>query len=335
MPIGKPIDIKAPLGLPPVPIPTDNPPTEETVALGRLLFFDKILSKDRTLSCSSCHDPETALTDSRQFSQGVNDGKGTRNAMTILNAAYNSTQFWDGRALSLEDQTRGPVPNNVEFAHSLIGVERRLAANPKYVKLFAQAFGPGRITYDMVAKSIASYERTLLSGNSPFDKYMYGNDKSAMTPAAIRGLELFKMITLDSPNCVSCHRIEPGYATLIETRFHNTGVAWDVVTQNYKDPGRESVTQAPKDRGAFKVVTLRNIAQTAPYMHDGSLKTLEEVVDFYFKGGRPNPLVSGVMPHPGIHEIAHDKQARAKADLVEFLKALTGDIPPQAKAPKN
>jgi cytochrome c peroxidase len=333
IPLGKRVNIAPPLGLPPVSIPDDNPPTEETIALGRRLFFDPILSRDGKMSCATCHDPKTALSDARQFSDGFRGAKGTRNAMAVVNAAFNFSQFWDGRAESLEQQAEGPVQNPIEMAHTLVGVERKLAANPKYAARFAEAWGPGAITYEMVAKSLASYERTLLSGNSPFDRYFYGGDKSAMSESAVRGLELFQNILLDAPNCVSCHRIEPKYATFTEVRFHNTGVAWNLDRQAFTDNGHYEVSRMEKDRGAFKVPTLRNIALTAPYMHNGSMKTLEEVVDFYFDGGRPNPRLSGVMPHHGMPAIPKEQQPQAKKDLVEFMKALTGEIPAGATPP--
>lgn len=327
IPIGKPITIKPPLGLPPVPFPPDNPPTAETIRLGRKLFFDPILSADGKISCSSCHNPKTAFTDPRVFSIGIGGKVGSRNSMTLLNAAYHPTMFWDGRSPNLEDQAGGPVVNPLEMDHSLVGVERRLAASSEYQRLFAEAFGPGPISWEMVAKSLASYERTLLSGNSPFDRYQFGGDKKAMSAAAIRGLNLFLDNTLDGPNCISCHRIGEDSATFTETRFHNTGVAWNPATQRFTDDGHFTVSQHPKDRGAFKVVTLRNVALTAPYMHNGSIKTLEESVKFYFDGGRPNPLLSGVVPHPGVPNIEKAKQAAAIEDLVEFLKALTGTLP--------
>jgi cytochrome c peroxidase len=333
VPIGKTVTITPPLGLPPVTYPGDNPPTAETIFLGRKLFFDPILSKDNTVACASCHDPEAAFSDPRRFSPGVGEQVGNRQAMPVLNAAYHLTQFWDGRARTLEEQAEGPIQNPIEMASSLIAVERKLSANPQYVELFAKAFGPGRITYQMVTKSIASYERTLLSGNSPFDRYYYGKDKTAMSPAAIRGMEFFMDRTLVGPNCVSCHRIEDNYAIFTEPRFHNTGVAWDETKGVFQDLGRVSVTGATKDSGAFKVTTLRNIALTAPYMHDGSMKTLEEIVDFYLEGGRHNVYLSGVMPHPPVTFVTKDKLPQAKADIVEFLKALTGEMPKDAVPP--
>lgn len=334
VPIGKPVKIPTPLGLPPVPIPKDNPPTAETIALGRKLFFDKMLSRDSTLSCGSCHDPKAGMADPNPVSAGFLKLKGNRNAPTVLNSAYNPSQFWDGRALSLEQQTEGVVNNPIEFAHSLIGVERRLAASPEYVKLFEKAWGPGPITYEMAAKSIASYERTLVSGNSKFDRYYYGGDKAAMPESAIRGLKFFLNPSLKAANCVSCHRIDEEHSTFGEERFHNTGVAFDPKSLKILDLGRNAITKDPTLVGAFRTVTLRNIALTAPYMHDGSMKTLEEVIDFYFDGGRPNQYISHDMPAPGLPEIPKAEQAQAKKDLVEFLKCLTGDMPPGMNPPQ-
>lgn len=333
-PIGKPIEIPAPLGLPPVPIPPDNPPTAETVALGQRLFFDKILSRDRSLSCASCHDPKHGMADPNPNSNGYRDQKGNRNAPTVLNAAYASPLFWDGRAPTLEKQAEGPVENPIELAHSLIGVERRLMSNPTYVALFAKAWGPVPITYELAAKSIASYERTLVSGNSPFDRYYFGGDKSAMNASAIRGLKLFLDPSLRAANCISCHRIDDTHATFTEARFHNTGVAFDPATGKIKDPGRAAINGDGRLNGGFRTVTLRNIALTAPYMHDGSMKTLEEVIDFYFEGGRTNGSISNDMPQPGLPDIPKDQQAQAKKDLVEFMKALTGDMPAGAAPPR-
>jgi len=337
-PIGKPVAIPAPLGLPPVPIPADNPPTAETIALGRKLFFDKLFSRDNSISCASCHDPKFAMADPRQFSLGVGGAPGTRNAPAVVNAVFNNTQFWDGRAVSLEQQAEGPTANPVEFQHSLVGVERRLNADPNYVALFERAWGPGPITYEMVEKSIASYERTLVAGNSPFDRYYYGGDTTALSASAIRGLKLFLNPSLNGPSCVSCHRIDPQFATFTDVRFHNTGIAWDPVAQAMKDIGRQAV--APNERGiqtigAFKPPTLRNIALTAPYQHDGSMKTLEEVVDFYFQGGRKNPSLSQDMPRLPFEAsiVPPGTEAQAKADIVEFLKALTSDPPEGASAP--
>jgi cytochrome c peroxidase len=337
-PIGQPLTIPTPLGLPPVPIPADNPPTAETVALGRRLFFDKVLSRDNTISCASCHDPKGGMADPRAVSLGVGGATGTRNAPTVLNAAYNFLQFWDGRAPTLEKQAEGPVPNPVEMQHSLAGVERRLNADPTYVAQFAAAWGPGPILYEMVEKSIASYERTLITGNSPFDRYFYGGDATAMSASAIRGMRLFMNPSLNGPGCVNCHRMDQRNALFDDVRFHNTGIAWDPVRNVMVDIGRQAI--APNERGiqtngAFRSPTLRNIALTAPYQHDGSQKTLEEVIDFYFQGGRKNPSLSQDMPRLPFEAsiVPPGAEAQAKTDLVEFLRALTSELPAGASAP--
>jgi len=192
VPIGIPVKIKAPLGLPPVPIPPDNPPTAEMIALGRRLYYDPTLSADNTIACASCHDPAFGFTDGKQFSEGVNRKKGGRNAPTVLNAAYYTSQFWDGRAPTLEKQAEGPVQNPVEMAHTLEGVERKLTADPSYRSAFEKAFGTGPITYEKVEKAVASFERTVITGNSPFDRYLYGGDKTALSASARRGLEVFR-----------------------------------------------------------------------------------------------------------------------------------------------
>jgi cytochrome c peroxidase len=337
-PIGKPVVIPKQLGLPPVAIPADNPPTAETIALGRRLFFDKIFSRDNTVSCASCHDPKFAMADPRQFSLGVGNAAGNRNAPAIFNAAYNTSQFWDGRATSLEQQAEGPVGNPLEMQHSLVGVERRLSADPTYVAQFAAAWGPGAITYEMVEKSIASYERTLITGNSPFDRYFYGGDATAMSASAIRGMRLFMNPSLNGPGCVNCHRMDQRNALFDDVRFHNTGIAWDPVRNVMVDIGRQAI--APNERGiqtngAFRSPTLRNIALTAPYQHDGSQKTLEEVIDFYFQGGRKNPSLSQDMPRLPFEAsiVPPGAEAQAKTDLVEFLRALTSELPAGASAP--
>src|SRR5271169_4200501 len=179
MPIGKPVTVKAPLGLPPIPIPPDNPLTAETIALGRRLYYDPILSADMTVSCASCHDPRFGFADARPFSEGVGHKTGARHSPPVVNSAYFKVQFWDGRSPSLENQAEGPVQNPVEMANTLSTVEQRLNADPSYKEDFAKAWGPKPITYEMVEKSIASFERTVISGNSPFDRWKYGHDEKA------------------------------------------------------------------------------------------------------------------------------------------------------------
>ena len=285
IPIGKTVEIKAPLGLPPVPIPADNPPTAETIALGRRLYYDPILSVDNTIACASCHSPQFGFTDGKRFSEGVKKQLGGRNAPTVINSAYYSLQFWDGRAPSLEKQAEGPVQNSVEMTHTLEGVEKALNASASYRADFEKAFGPGPITYEMVEKSIATFERTVLSGNSPFDRYLYGGDKKALSDSARRGLEVFR--DPKRGNCAVCHSIGEKDSLFTDNKFHNIGVG--VKDEKLLDLGRFLITKVEADSGAFKTPTLRHITQTGPYMHDGSIKTLDEVRDFYIGAGSSNP----------------------------------------------
>ena len=308
-PIGAVLEIQAPLGLPPVPIPPDNPPTAETVALGKKLYFDTNLSADQTLACASCHSPEKGYTDNAQFSSGVGGKLGGRNAPTVLNAAYNPEQFWDGRAPSLEAQAEGPIANPVEMNLPHTEAVKRLNASAEYKPLFEGAFGPGEVTMEKVRMSIASYERTIISGNSPFDRYQFGGDKKALSPAALRGLELFK--NTERTNCTKCHTIDEKSALFADGKYHNLGVGLNSEGE-LKDKGRQN--------GEFRTPTLRNIALTAPYMHDGSQKTLRAVVDFYVGGGSSNPFLDKEIKQ--LHLNNDERQ-----DLVAFLESLTGDIP--------
>jgi cytochrome c peroxidase len=322
-PIGTVVEIKAPLGLPPVPVPADNPPTAETIALGRKLFYDVRLSKDNSVACASCHDPLLGFSDALAVSRGVGGMSGIRNAPTVVNAAYSPLQFWDGRAASLEEQAARPIADPVEMNQTHKVSVAKLGADPAYKKMFTKAFGTGPITLGKVEKSLASFERTILSGNSAFDRYEYAGDKSALTPAQVRGLALF--MNARKGNCAACHTIETKYALFTDGEFHNIGegVGDD---GNFKDVGRYHLTKVESDQGAFKTPTLRNIANTAPYMHDGSLKTLKQVVDFYAGGGNSNPYLD-----KDIRVIQLSGQERA--DLVEFLKSLTGEMPPNVGPP--
>ncbi len=326
VPVGTPVNLKPPLGLPAVPIPADNPLTAEKIALGRKLYYDPILSVDNTIACASCHGAAFGFADPKLFSAGLGGKTGGRNAPTVLNAAYNVLQFWDGRAPSLEKQAEGPVQNPIEMGNTLPEVERRLTADRSYRAAFEKAFGAGPITYDKVGKAIASFERTVISGNSPFDRYFYGGDKTALSASARRGLEVFR--DPKKGNCTACHTIGEKYALLTDNKFHNIGVGADY-KGNYKDLGRYNVTHNDTDKGAFKTPTLRNIAKTGPYMHDGSLKTLKDVVDFYVGGGNSNPYLD-----KEIHALDF-LTGQERADLVAFLKSLTGEMPPNVGPPGN
>jgi cytochrome c peroxidase len=325
MPIGKTVVIKPPLGLPPVPIPEDNPPTEETIALGRRLYYDPALSVDGTVSCASCHAPQFGFADNVAFSKGVGGKLGGRNAPTVINSAYNTLQFWDGRAPSLEKQAEGPMANPVEMAHTLKGVAQRVSADPRYRDLFREAWGTDQITIDLVTKSIASFERTVLSGDSPFDRYYYLHDTTVLSPAAQRGLLVF--INPQKGNCAVCHSIGKDSSLFTDNKFHNIGVGLDR-TGELKDTGRFAETKNEADTGAFKTPTLRNVTETAPYMHDGSLKTLKDVVDHYVGGGSSNPHLDNQ-----IHALNLTFQERA--DLLAFLDSLTGKLPANLGPPPD
>ena len=324
MPIGTPVEIKVPLGLPAVPIPADNPPTAETIVLGRRLYYDPILSADKTVSCASCHGPAYGFADNKPFSEGVNKKLGGRNSPPVANAAYFNVQFWDGRAPSLEKQAEGPVANPVEMAATLPQVEERLNADPSYREQFAKAWGPGPITYEMVEKSIASFERTVLVANSPFDRWKYGHDESAVSPAVKRGFIVFT--SKDKGNCSACHLVGDQYALFTDNKFHNLGVGVDF--GKFADDGLFAVTHKESDRGLFKTPSLRNIAMTAPYMHDGSLKDLKQVIDYYIGAGNSN-----VNLDKQIH-VLDFLSGQERDDLMAFLNSLNGEISPELGPPE-
>jgi cytochrome c peroxidase len=324
LPIGKAIQIKAPLGLPPVPIPADNPPTAETIALGRRLYYDPILSVDNTVSCGTCHSPQFGFADPKPVSEGVGKKTGTRHSPSVMNTAYFTTQFWDGRSPSLENQAEGPVQNPVEMANTLATVEQRLNADPSYREDFAKAWGPKPITYEMVEKSIASFERTVLSGNSPFDRWKYGHDENAVNASVKRGFVVFT--SRKKGNCAACHSVSDKYALFTDNEFHNVGIGVDM--GQFTDVGLFAVTQREADKGKFKTPCLRNIAQTAPYMSDGSLKDLKEVIDFYIGAGNSNPNLD-----KEIH-VLDFLSGQERADLQAFLNSLTGELPPNLGPPE-
>jgi cytochrome c peroxidase len=339
----------APLGLPATPIPPANPQSPEKVALGKRLFEDKRFSATRQVSCSTCHEAKKAFTDSPlHVSEGIRKLTGTRNAPTVVNAAYFTRVFWDGRSSDLEDQALHPFVNPVEMGlkdhEPILKVVRD---DPAYAKAFAQVFGKqGRaITIKEVTQAIAAFERTIVAGDSPFDRYWFKGDQRALSEQQKRGFALF----VNEGRCVSCHVIEQTSALFTDNRFHNIGVGITEI-QNDVPPlareylraqanaaevdkrvlsdkrsselGRFAVTRTLDDLGAFKTPTLRNVAATAPYMHDGSLKTLRDVVVHYNNGGitnkqdHVNDFLSG-----GIRPLnLTDQQVD---DLVAFMEALT------------
>jgi len=324
MPIGQPVHIKAPLGLPPVVIPADNPPTAETIALGRRLYYDPRLSADNTVSCATCHDARFGFADPKPVSEGVGKKTGTRNSPPVVNAAYFKVQFWDGRSPSLENQAEGPVQNPVEMANTLAAVEQRLNADPDYRAEFAKAWGPGPITYEMVEKSIASFERTVISGNSPFDRWKYGHDETAVNSSVKRGFIVFT--SKKKGDCAACHTVGDKYALFTDNKFHNVGIGVDM--GKITDPGLYAVSHNEADTAKFKTPSLRNIALTAPYMSDGSLKNLKEVIDFYIGAGNSNTNLD-----KEIH-VLDFLSGEERSDLQAFLNSLTGEMPPNAGPPE-
>jgi cytochrome c peroxidase len=324
-PIGAPIQIHAPLGLPPVPIPKDNWPTVESIALGRRLFYETRLSKDNTLSCSSCHKPQSGFSDNRALSLGVGGTKGERHAPTLINVAYAPLLFWDGRVLSLEDQVGSPIANALEMNQTHAASVDKLKDDPRYKQMFLAAFGSEDVTMKRMENALASFERTILSGNSAFDRYEYEGKRDALTPAQIRGLTVF--MDPARGNCAACHTVSAKSALFTDGKFHNTGEGAGDVGQ-FTDPGRFVVTKVEAERGAFKTPTLRNVALSGPYMHDGKLKTLKDVVDFYAGRGNSNENLD-----KRVAEIVLN--GRDRSDLVEFLKALTGDMPPNVGPPEG
>ena len=311
---GEAYEIKFPLGVDgeQMQIPADNPPTAAKVELGKMLYFDGRMSKDGTVSCATCHDPAKGFTDQLPVSKGIRGQLGGRNAPSVINSAFNLFQFWDGRAATLEEQAKGPIANPIEMGASHELCVATIASIQGYKPLFVAAFGSPEVTIDRIAQAIASFERTVLSGNSAWDRHVYANDATALSDSAKRGLELFE----GKANCTRCH---VGF-NLSDSLFHNLGVG---MAATKPDLGRYEVTKDEKDKGAFKTPILRDLLKTAPYMHDGSVTTLEAVVELYDRGGEANPWLDPKMVKLGL-------SAQEKQDLVAFLRSLEGDWKPVA-----
>lgn len=305
-----PYELTAPLGLDAddVQVPEDNPLTVEKVELGKLLYFEPRLSVDDTVSCSSCHSPQFGFSDGLPTSAGVRGQRGGRNAPVTINRAvslFSNAQFWDGRAGSLEEQALGPIQNPIEMGFTLEGAVAKLNKIAGYRTRFQAVFGTD-VTADGIAKAIASFERTLLSAGSPLDRYQAG-DTAALSASGARGWEIFR----SKGKCGSCH----AGANFTDELYHNIGVGMDA---KEPDAGRYAVTKQEKDRGAFKTPTLRDAALSAPYMHDGSQATLEDVIAFYNSGGVANPTLDKEM-----HALNLTDQEQQ--DLVALLEAMTGE----------
>jgi cytochrome c peroxidase len=310
------VSLKPPRGLPLFEVPEDNAPTAAKVALGKQLYFDKRLSRDNTLSCASCHDPAKGFSDGMAVALGIGGRHGERNSPTILNVAYHSFQFWDGRAGTLEEQALGPILNEIEMGMpSGMALEAKLNAIPGYKRQFQSVFGKP-VTAEDVARAIAAFERTLLAAEAPYDRFRAG-DKVALSDSAQRGMKLF----FGKAHCAACH-VGPNFT---DNAFHNIGIG---MQSQKPDNGRQAISKLLGDRGTFKTPSLRDVARTAPYMHNGSIKTLEEVVETYNKGGSKNPQLD--------EEIYPLKLSdREKQDLITFLvEGLTSDAYPDIKPPE-
>lgn len=319
----------------------ENPLTRAKIELGRQLYFDTRLSADNTVSCASCHHPDEGYGRQTRFGVGINGQEGNRNSPVSFNRILSGAQFWDGRASSLEEQAIGPIANPIEMGHTHIDCVAGLQKIPGYVAQFESIFGSKMITIEKVGQAIAAFERCLVTGPSAYDyadrlqafarlseedladlktddpetyktyeELIAGAKAKPMSESARRGRDLFFS---ERANCTACH----AGANFTDEQYHNLGVGMD---QPMPDYGRFEVTKLEKDRGAFKTPTIRNIAQTAPYMHDGSEKTLMDVVEYYDKGGNPNPWLSDKMKPLRL-------TLQEKKDLVAFMEACTGDFP--------
>ena len=333
------VELPIPAGVLPLEIPADNPPTPARVELGKKLYFDRRLSTDGTVACATCHDPAHAFVDPRgtPTSAGVGGALGVRNAPTVLNAAFLASQFWDGREPTLEAQAVQPLINPVEHGFAdHPAVVARLRSLDDYAASFEAAFGSREIDIQRVGRAIASFERTLLSLDAPIERYLAG-ESDAISESAQRGWDLFN----GKARCNSCHGHIAVLPLFTDDLFHNIGVGVEnvdfksisrraeaavasgrsidelaVTNREASSLGRFLVTHEPKDLGAFKTPQLRNVALTAPYMHDGSEATLEDVIAFYDRGGNPNPYLDGGMRPLGLTD-------SEKADLAELLKTFT------------
>ena len=294
-------------------IPTNNPQTVEGIALGRKLFYDPILSGDGTQACASCHAPEFAFTDSSQFSTGITLQQGNRNSMAIFNAAFNWDEkfFWDGRAISLENQALGPVVNPIEMNNTWPNAVNSLQADPNYPSLFNAAFGTTTIDSTLVTMALAQFERTLISGNTKFDQFLLG--QVSITPQELNGFNLF--MDENGGDCFHCHG-SAANPLWTDNEFHNNGL-----DATFLDNGLGDITNNSADNGKFKTPSLRNLAYSAPYMHDGRFATLDQVLDHYSIG-----LVSSLTIDPKLKYVGQggvQLTPSEKADLIAFLLTLS------------
>jgi len=335
-------ELPLPFGLPPVPVPQTNPLTPEKIALGRKLFFDRRLSPNDTMSCAMCHVPTQGFTvNETRLAVGMNGQSTKRNPPALYNVAHMRVLFHDGREFSLEDQIISPLTNPVEMANPSMGyVVNKVRKVPGYEEQFQQTFGEG-VSVATLGRALASYERTLLSANSPFDRWYFGKDQNAVSKEVKAGFKIFS----GEGQCVTCHTVTKDAALFTDQGFHNTGIAHlqlipeevvdvdlgggltvkmprtqvnEVLTPPERDRGRYEITRDPTDLWRYKTPSLRNVALTAPYMHNGALLTLEAVVDYYDRGGTQSEGQDPKIAPMGLAQ-------QEKRALVAFLRSLTGD----------
>ncbi len=315
-------NLELPNFFPEMEIPEDNPLTEEGVRLGRFLFYERRLSGDNTLSCAGCHRPNEGFSDSRRFSEGITGERGTRNSMPMFNLGYAQFFFWDGRAKTLEEQILEPVPNPIEMHQSWQRSAEKLANIEGYKVMFGEAFGTEDIDSIRVSKAIAQFLRTMVSGNSKFDRFRRGEVQ--LTAAEQRGLDLFQKEGGDpelvpggqnGADCFHCHGF--GDMQFTDGRIHNNGL-----DSEFWDLGAGGVNGNPNDYGKFKTPSLRNISFTAPYMHDGRFATIEEVIEHYNSGGKESATIDPFMKYTSGGLQLSDE---AKADLIAFLETLNDE----------
>ena len=295
--------LEVPPGFPSMEIPEDNQPSQRRITLGKMLFFDKALSVDSSVSCGSCHFPQLAFSDDKALSLGVNSIPGIRNAPSLGNIGYQKSFFRDGGVPTLEQQVLAPISDPNEMAFSVPGVVERMQQNPVYVNFSMKAYGRQPDPF-VLTRAIAAFERTLITGNSDFDKHYYQGVRNVLSDSEKRGLQLFMS---SRTNCSTCHS---GF-NFTDLSFRNNGL-YEV----YTDTGRKRITTFDEDYGKFKVASLRNVELTGPYMHDGSLNTLEEVVEHYNAGGQTN-----LYKDPLIRSL--NLTLQEKEDIVNFLSTLT------------
>lgn len=300
-------ELKIPFGFPQPKIPSDNPMTEEGVELGKKLFYDPILSSNNTHSCASCHFQINGFSDPNQFSIGVNGLAGDKNASALINLAWNTFNFWDGRVISLEEQALDPITNELELHSSWTEVVNRIKEDNTYRELFMMAFNTSNFDSSHVVKAIAQFERTLISGNSKFDKFV--RNEVNLEVSELRGLEIFNS---EKGDCFHCH----SYPLFTSNDFHNNGLDPEITMDN----GRMDATNDPFDKGKFKSPSIRNVELTAPYMHDGRFNSLEEVIEHYNFGGHNSLTIDPLMKKV---DFGLGLNNQDKIDLINFLKTLT------------